>query len=95
MNREDVAALLTALATGIPALPAALCRAEPALWDPHDRENEPPEDWHWRRDAAIRTCRSCPELARCAEYLDSTPADLQPLGVVAARVVRRKNLAVA
>jgi hypothetical protein len=89
VNREDVANLLADIARGVPALPAAACRSEPALWDPRDREREPVEDWHWRRDAAIRTCRACPELAACSTWLDSLDPELRPTGVVAAQEVYR------
>ena len=92
MTPAAVAELLAALARSVPPLPGALCRGNGELWDPHDREAE---DYHYRRDAAIRVCRACPALARCAEYLDSTPAADRPLGIVAGRVIRRKRLAVA
>lgn len=84
--------LLTELARAVPPLPGALCRGNPELFDPHDRDEcEPVEDWHWRRAAAIRTCRVCPELGPCSRWLDGAAGDpeLRPAGVVAARVVRR------
>jgi WhiB family redox-sensing transcriptional regulator len=95
MTPAAVAELLAALARSVPPLPGALCRGNGELWDPHDREAETPEDYHYRRDAAVRTCRRCPARAACEDWLDSLPAADRPLGIVAGRVIRRSRLAVA
>ncbi len=56
--------------TGLdPELPGAACRDHPSL---------PPDAWFADpgrlREAAIRACLSCPELAACREWSIATPA---------------------
>ena len=80
MNTIAVAALLTELGAHTPSLPRARCRDRAQLFDA-----EHPS--HTGR--AIEIClHSCPELARCRDWLESLPKHRLPAGVVAGRRVR-------
>lgn len=77
--------ILSALATGFPQLPFALCRGE---WQLIDRttEGDPAAI-----AAALDLCRACPELQPCADWLDGLLPRDRPDGVCAGRTKKRRK----
>lgn len=76
----DLAELLT-MARRVPPLPGALCKGHGDDFDLED-PNDP------RMASAVRTCRRCPALADCRQWLAGLPPAARPTGVVAGRLVR-------
>lgn len=73
----EVAAALA----GIPDLPGAACRGRPGAFDltaADDRDVI---------DRATAICETCPALDRCRAWVDATPAQLRPSGVVAGQLL--------
>lgn len=76
--------LLAALAAA-PALPGALCRGRPHLFD----EANPGEADHVvqaRQAQALSLCGRCPSLTRCEDWFESLPPRKKPGGVIAGRL---------
>jgi WhiB family redox-sensing transcriptional regulator len=78
--------LASALA-GIPELPGARCRGKWAIFD----ETECPETTEF----ALNLCGSCQARAECKEWFESLPPRMQPIGVIAGRVVHQHRKAAA
>ena len=67
--------LLAAMAN-VPALPGAICKGRPALFDLDSPDSEDAEH-------AKALCRSCAALDACTRWLAATPTRQRPSGVVA------------
>lgn len=83
----DVASLL-AWRCGTPPLPGAACRGRWSLMDPPG-DDETSESWRYRTAAAKALCATCPALAACRAWLESTPTQQRPVGVVAGRLITK------
>ena len=88
----NIELLMAELAAGIPALPGAACKGRGELFDPIER-TEHGDDARYRHQAALRLCASCPSTtrARCEEWLESLPIGQRPPGIVAGRLVTRRE----
>ena len=91
----NIELLMAELAAAIPRLPGAVCVGRESLFDPVERDGEHGDDAKYRHRAALRLCAGCPALAECGEWLDSLPVGARPPGIVAGRLVLRRELAVA
>lgn len=72
---------LTEALAGIPDLPGAACKGRPEWFD------LTPDDDPELIERAELVCRHCPALAKCRDWLASTPRDQRPSGVVAGRLL--------
>lgn len=86
MNPSDLLAELAAA----PNLPRARCAGRHRLFDScieGDRTGpRGAAELAEHRDAALRVCQACPELAACGAWFTTLPRSRRPLGVVAGRV---------
>lgn len=80
-KQQGDVALLEAILREAPALPRALCRGEPAVFDAADEA---------AAERARELCGMCPELAACRRWSKSLPRD-RVTGVVAGRLVRHSS----
>ena len=76
--------LLDAIARTVPRLPGAACRDHRELFY---RTAVRGRGMTAARREAIEICTSCPALARCRRWLESTPERERPFGVVAGQVI--------
>ncbi|OBK27700.1 hypothetical protein A5634_22295 [Mycobacterium asiaticum] len=76
----SLAEFLTMARDTVP-LPGAACRGRPEDFDVEDPKDP-------RLAAAVESCRSCPALDACAEWLAALTPGQRPTGVVAGRLVR-------
>jgi WhiB family redox-sensing transcriptional regulator len=80
MNIDSVFAALL----DIPNLRGAICRGHDELFD--DYSDPVTVEW------CLDSCKRCPALTPCKEWLNDLPVNLRPHGVIAGRVRRpRRN----
>lgn len=76
---------LFAALIGAPSLPGAACAGRWSLFDAPEPGADP-DDAAYRQQVALRLCRTCPALTRCAEWVDSLPKSKRPTGVIAGQL---------
>ncbi|WP_082947664.1 WhiB family transcriptional regulator [Mycobacterium sp. E2479] len=76
MNADDVQRLFASMLS-VPRLAGAACRGRPELFD-LDHRSCPDEI-----ERAQRICSACPAMAACRAWIDATPEQRRPTGVVA------------
>ena len=87
---------MRALLAGVPDLPGAHCKGRADLFEAtaalinaptHESRSALRADRENARAVALSICCSCPALAACRAWLDSTVPTRRPVGVVAGLVI--------